>query len=51
MVPLQTFNELMKPLINEAEILAMVSKSQEFDQVKVCVVCVCGVCVCVCVCV
>ena len=32
---IETFNELMKPHINEAEILAMVSKSQEFDQVKV----------------
>ena len=33
----QTFNELLKTHMNEAEVLAMVSKSQEFEQVKVCV--------------
>ena len=31
----QKFNELLKPHMNDGEILAMVSKSEEFDQVKV----------------
>ncbi|XP_076382118.1 activating signal cointegrator 1 complex subunit obelus [Megalopta genalis] len=31
----EIFNELMKPIMNEAEILAMISKSQEFEQLKV----------------
>lgn len=31
----QTFTELLKPHMNEAEMLAMVSKSEEFEQVKV----------------
>ena len=32
---LQTFNELLKPHMNEAEMMAMVAKSEEFEQVKV----------------
>nr|XP_017008983.2 activating signal cointegrator 1 complex subunit 3 [Drosophila takahashii] len=31
----ETFNELMKPFMNEAEILAMISQAQEFQQLKV----------------
>ena len=31
----ETFNELMKPIMNEGEILAMLSKAQEFEQLKV----------------
>lgn len=31
----QTFNELLKEHMNEAEVLAMVSMSQEFEQIKV----------------
>lgn len=31
----EIFNELMKPVMNEAEILAMISHSQEFEQLKV----------------
>ena len=31
----QTFNELLKPYMNEAEMMAMVAKSEEFEQVKV----------------
>ena len=33
--PIQTFNELLKPYMNEAEMMAMVAKSKEFEQVKV----------------
>ena len=33
----------MKAHMRDAEILAMVAKSQEFEQIKVCV-CVCRVC-------
>ena len=33
--PIQTFNELLKPYMNEAEMMAMVAKSEEFEQVKV----------------
>ncbi len=29
------FNEHLKPIMNEAKILATVSKSDEFDQLKV----------------
>jgi len=32
---LQIFNELLTGHMNEAQILAMVSKSEEFNQVKV----------------
>ena len=32
---IQTFNELLKPHMNEGEIVIMVSKSDEFEQVKV----------------
>ena len=35
MFPIQTFNELLKPYMNEAEMMAMVAKSEEFEQVKV----------------
>ncbi|XP_031846390.1 activating signal cointegrator 1 complex subunit obelus isoform X2 [Nomia melanderi] len=31
----EIFNELIKPIMTEAEILAMISKSQEFEQLKV----------------
>ncbi|EDV93019.1 activating signal cointegrator 1 complex subunit 3 [Drosophila grimshawi] len=31
----ETFNELMKPFMNEAELLAMMSQAQEFQQLKV----------------
>ncbi|XP_022221242.2 activating signal cointegrator 1 complex subunit 3 [Drosophila obscura] len=31
----EIFNELMKPFMNEAEILAMISQAQEFQQLKV----------------
>ncbi|XP_003701996.2 activating signal cointegrator 1 complex subunit obelus [Megachile rotundata] len=31
----EIFNELMKPIMNEAEILAMISHAQEFEQLKV----------------
>lgn len=31
----QTFNEMMKPTMDDAEILAMISHSQEFEQLKV----------------
>lgn len=31
----EVFNEKMKPVMNEAEILAMISHSQEFEQLKV----------------
>ena len=31
----ETFNELMKNIMNEGEILAMLSKAQEFEQLKV----------------
>lgn len=31
----EVFNEMMKPVMNEAEILAMISHSQEFEQLKV----------------
>lgn len=31
----EIFNEMMKPIMNEAEILAMISHSQEFEQLKV----------------
>lgn len=31
----EVFNEMMKPIMNEAEILAMISHSQEFEQLKV----------------
>ncbi|KAH8295111.1 hypothetical protein KR018_007271 [Drosophila ironensis] len=31
----EIFNELMKPYMNEAEILAMISQAQEFQQLKV----------------
>lgn len=37
---LQVFNEWMKAHMTDAQILAMVAKSQEFEQIKVCV-CVC----------
>ena len=43
----EVFNELMKAHMNDAQILGMVAKSQEFEQIKVCV-CVC-VFVCLCV--
>ncbi|XP_078037665.1 activating signal cointegrator 1 complex subunit obelus [Augochlora pura] len=32
---IETFNEMMKPIMDDAEILAMISKSQEFEQLKV----------------
>ncbi|XP_053995787.1 activating signal cointegrator 1 complex subunit 3 [Hylaeus anthracinus] len=32
---IEIFNELMKPIMNEAEILALISHSQEFQQLKV----------------
>jgi activating signal cointegrator complex subunit 3 len=32
---IETFNELLKPYMNEAEMMAMVAKSEEFEQVKV----------------
>ncbi|XP_076242802.1 activating signal cointegrator 1 complex subunit obelus isoform X1 [Calliopsis andreniformis] len=31
----EIFNEIMKPIMTEAQILAMISKSQEFEQLKV----------------
>ncbi|XP_034488754.1 activating signal cointegrator 1 complex subunit 3 [Drosophila innubila] len=31
----ETFNELMKPFMNESELLAMMSQAQEFQQLKV----------------
>ena len=31
----ETFNELMRNIMNEGEILAMLSKAQEFEQLKV----------------
>lgn len=31
----ETFNELMKPFMTQAEILAMISQAQEFQQLKV----------------
>ena len=31
----EIFNELMTPLMNEGEILAMISQAQEFEQLKV----------------
>ena len=31
----ETFNEFMKNIMNEGEILAMLSKAQEFEQLKV----------------
>ena len=31
----ETFNDLMKNIMNEGEILAMISKAQEFEQLKV----------------
>ena len=34
-----TFNELLKPYMNEGQALAMVSKSEEFEQVKVRTLC------------
>ena len=32
---IETFNELLKPYMNEGQAMAMVSKSEEFEQVKV----------------
>lgn len=32
---IETFNDLLKPFMNEKQTLAMVSKSEEFEQVKV----------------
>jgi len=32
---LQVFNELLTPHMNQAQILTMLSKSEEFNQVKV----------------
>ena len=45
----EVFEGLMKAHMNDAAILAMVAKSQEFEQIKVCVIVY--VCLFVCVCV
>lgn len=31
----EVFNEMLKPVMNEADILAMLAKAQEFEQLKV----------------
>lgn len=36
---IEIFNELLKPHMNEGQALAMVSKSEEFEQVKVRIIC------------
>ena len=34
-LPFQTYNELFCEMMTEDQVLAMVAKSQEFDQIKV----------------
>ena len=47
---IETYNEAFRPHMTEAELVAMVAKSSEFDQIKVGMLPTC-VCVCVCACV
>ena len=35
LIPIEIFNELLKPVMNEGDILAMIARASEFEQLKV----------------